>query len=631
MSRAQIPTLHFRGRRQEPLIRYAVHIALRALAVLLPLVAIHGTATGQVCPTCVPLNDLGSGTHEGETGGLYPGGANTPPAAHAAAELRAARSVVPRDVLGVPDPDGLVGVLSIGVSSFAQEWREVTRAVDADPQRNGHLVLINGAINAATTNRLRDPQAPHWTILDKRIQTAGVAPGQIQVAFIETSRHHAAGLTFPDTSRAMSAELGLIVRELKVRFPQLQIAFVTSLIYAGYSTTGVAEPSIYEDAFAVKWLIEDQIAGDPGLVHDPRSGAVRAPVLAWGPYLWANGAIPRSDGLVWLPSDLEIDGFHPNDAGEAKVRDLYVQFFDTSPAARAIFGARSGVTRRAHAIDADASLDASRPTTALGAEATLDVDDPNLSFLVGADVAAFAGTIRHSKLALEPIGRAGELVAIGVSDAAWDEATVTAGTAPAFDGLTSGELTITSEKSLAEWDVTPWTQEAVTSSGGRISFGIEKTTPSLLSQLYARESGRPAWLAVTIDSAPGGVEPFCPGLVGSVGAPALLGWTGDASLASADLAFHASDLPAATVVLPLVGTSSVANPLSGGDVCVGGLLTRLPLTTSNDLGRATFAVDWTAPGTSVVPGDTRTVQAVFRDTVVEGYRTTSAVVVTFRP
>jgi hypothetical protein len=36
-----------------------------------------------------------------------------------------------------------------------------------------------------------------------------------------------------------------------------------------------------------------------------RRGPVRAPLLLWGPYLWADGATPRkSDGLFYAPEDL---------------------------------------------------------------------------------------------------------------------------------------------------------------------------------------------------------------------------------------------------------------------------------------------------------------------------------------
>ena len=47
--------------------------------------------------------------------------------------------------------------------------------------------------------------------------------------------------------------------------------------------------------------LERQIAGDPALEFDPTRGTVRAPRLAWGPYLWAEGITERSDGLQCPP------------------------------------------------------------------------------------------------------------------------------------------------------------------------------------------------------------------------------------------------------------------------------------------------------------------------------------------
>lgn len=56
--------------------------------------------------------------------------------------------------------------------------------------------------------------------------------------------------------------------------------------------------------------------------------------LAWGPYLWADGMRPRSDGLTWACSDLAADGTHPSDDGRRKVADMLLGFMNADATAR---------------------------------------------------------------------------------------------------------------------------------------------------------------------------------------------------------------------------------------------------------------------------------------------------------
>src|SRR5580698_1777613 len=50
----------------------------------------------------IPLPDLGTGMWEGQQGGLYPGGVNTPPKDHLDAGLRIAKQIVPLNPQGQP-------------------------------------------------------------------------------------------------------------------------------------------------------------------------------------------------------------------------------------------------------------------------------------------------------------------------------------------------------------------------------------------------------------------------------------------------------------------------------------------------------------------------------------------------
>ena len=111
-----------------------------------------------------------------------------------------------------------------------------------------------------------------------------------------------------------------VLTVLKTRYPNLKQVFVAPRTYGGYGTTPRSpEPYAYESGFGAQQFI---------LNHFGET----SPFVDWGPYLWADGVIPRSDGLVWLREDFEDDGVHPSALGEAKVADMLQAFFQTSPA-----------------------------------------------------------------------------------------------------------------------------------------------------------------------------------------------------------------------------------------------------------------------------------------------------------
>src|SRR5262249_41815369 len=140
----------------------------------------------------------------------------------------------------------------------------------------------------------------------------------------------------------LESQLGDALRAMKVRYPNLQQVFISSRSYAGYATTPLnPEPYAYESGFAVKWIIQAQIDQivNGGTIVDARAGDLNyttgvAPWIAWGPYLWARGTNPRSDGLSWVAGDFQSDGTNPAQPGQSKVATILLDFFKDSAVAR---------------------------------------------------------------------------------------------------------------------------------------------------------------------------------------------------------------------------------------------------------------------------------------------------------
>jgi len=318
-----------------------------ALAVL-TITVLNGAPANAA--TKVPLNDLGTGTYLGFQGGLYPNGSNSMPAAHRTAGINKALRVRPVDTSGVPNPNGKYVMLSIGMSNTTQEFCAASGAqcapysfmgqAAADPQVNHtKLVIVDGARGGQTANTWTSPAADNYNrIRDTKLAPLGLTERQVQVAWVKVAN---AGPTVSLPAANADAYLlvtqqGSIVRALKTRYPNLQLVFFSSRIFAGYATTTLnPEPFAYESGFGVKWVIQAQITQASGGGIDPRAGNLNyngvAAWMAWGPYLWADGLNPRSDGLTWAPTDFATDGTHPSVSGRQKVAAMLLSFFKNSP------------------------------------------------------------------------------------------------------------------------------------------------------------------------------------------------------------------------------------------------------------------------------------------------------------
>ena len=266
-----------------------------------------------------PLTDLGSAKYLGFAGGLYPNGKNSPPSAYEQAGIALAATVQGLDTGGEPSTSGKIVMVCIGMSNASSEFSEFIRLADADARKNPGLLMIDAALEGAAATDIALPFGDYWKHVDSQLQPCEVSAAQVQVVWLKTAfAHERRG--FPESARLLQRTLRSIVEILSTKFAQLKLVYVSSRIYGGYSETDLSpEPIAYESAFAVKWLIEERINNS-----GPDSSV---PWVSWGPYLWADGLTPRSDGLTWERSDFGPDGVHPSAQGVLKVATMLLEFF----------------------------------------------------------------------------------------------------------------------------------------------------------------------------------------------------------------------------------------------------------------------------------------------------------------
>lgn len=302
----------------------------------------------------VPINDLGRRTYRGAQGGLFPGGLNTEPADHAAAGIAHANAVQPLAVNGTTNGAGRYVLMSVGGTDASAAWCSPSssppcngwsftgRAVSDPAVNHSTLVIVNGAIPGADFHDWISASHSNYNrIRDTRLAPLGLSENQVQAIWI-TLRDSATNFSI----RASQSDAGLqidhlagTVRALKSRYPNLQLVFVSSRVYGGYSPNG--EVPAYEWGFVVKWVIEMDIDRTRGEAGSTDAGTIRnsaaRPWISWGPYPWARGSEARSDGLAWPRGDFDSSGVKLSRSGEARLAGLLVDFFKGSPYTRCWF------------------------------------------------------------------------------------------------------------------------------------------------------------------------------------------------------------------------------------------------------------------------------------------------------
>jgi hypothetical protein len=287
------------------------------------------------------LSDMGKGEiYKGFEGGLYPDGARDRPAAHEEAGRALARQVQPLDGKGDPNPGRKIVLLGVGMSNTMQAMSGFLRmAAQAKEQINPAVVIVNGANGGMTADKIQHvnggrtyANSPefvyYWQYVDRKLSEAGVTRDQVQAVWLKEA-DPGPDEGWPGYARKLQGELARIMVLMHGRFPNLKLVYLSNRVYGGWAKTRLnPEPYAYETGFAVKWVIEQQLKGDPALNFDPQRGPVHSPWLSWGPDLWANGTTPRQDGFHYVEGDLRADdGTHEEVQGQDKVGGQLLRFF----------------------------------------------------------------------------------------------------------------------------------------------------------------------------------------------------------------------------------------------------------------------------------------------------------------
>ena len=137
-----------------------------------------------------PLSDMtADDRYQGEDGGLYGRGSNTPTAEHQRLAQRELARIQPLDATGKATgkatANGRIGFLSISMSNATQEFSRFKQVADVNQSKSTFVTIIDGAQGGQAMAEWAPKDARPWAVAEDRIRAAGLTNHQIQVAWIK--------------------------------------------------------------------------------------------------------------------------------------------------------------------------------------------------------------------------------------------------------------------------------------------------------------------------------------------------------------------------------------------------------------------------------------------------------------
>jgi len=211
-------------------------------------------------------------------------------------------------------PAGPTVLLSIGMSNAKGIWDKFKSDAEVDTLKNPDVQVVNGAqAGGAVASWASEGLEKTWGELDESLGNVGVTKKDISVIWFMLANTVKSSSTPETYSTTLETDTRNALDLFAIEFPNLKVVWLQSMIYAGYSTaSGNREPYAHETGVVAQRVLVDQ--SWPFFV-------------GYGPYLWADGTVPRDDGLTWLCSDFKDDGNHPDTGAKIKHSDNLIRFF----------------------------------------------------------------------------------------------------------------------------------------------------------------------------------------------------------------------------------------------------------------------------------------------------------------
>lgn len=234
-------------------------------------------------------------------------------ATHLQAGLAAATRIVPRNASGVPQSNGQIRIVGIGMSNARLYFKPESGLLKNAPDRHPAIRLVNVAKGGHTATEWASLTHPVWASAVNQVIQSGATALQVQAAHVYMTQD------YPVTSGQMTAgQVSAILQNLRHYFPNVSVVYLSPIGYTGYAVPPDADRApvwaVHADSLLMAAMVTANTAWPSGLWVD---------VLD----IWADGltANPKTisqsfpTGLTYRCEDVVEDGVHPSEVGALRV------------------------------------------------------------------------------------------------------------------------------------------------------------------------------------------------------------------------------------------------------------------------------------------------------------------------